>query len=559
MPKFATLLLFSLAIGPAAAADPPAELFLAGGALRTCSDLAPAACRTPPGVAPARGPARYRVDDGGVARALDERLWQGRQGAPDRAALLALLSSARRDADWDRDALEQRFDSFRGQGQPWRRLLDDERAALLSALELAHPPEQPRPREATRLADSRDAAGVEVLRAFVAAAKERAGGAAPRIAVVTASAQDPFEPVDFYLSAFRELGAEVEWWPVDAALNAAVFEHRRCDWLDAMRRERLRQSGRDRPYPDLGALQWRACLDPERTRTLPSRVQGLFFAGGDQWRHRQAFFGPDEKPNAWLVSLREAHAAGRLVVGGTSAGTAVQAGRAMVSNGTAAEALRTGARAMPPLEPGCERAGRCAQGLPEDTVTYWPAGGLGLLPDWTLDTHFSDRGRELRLLRLMHDAGVDWGAGVDETSALRFVRDGDGWRVQALGREGGWLFQRIPPSGDGAIAARVHYLAPGAWVRVDARGVAAPRDRTEQLAGDGPDRGDESRDALEGGALRNAVVALANGQRDEVALPAGTGVATLARTRDTHVWQAPSGRPGALNLELRYAPKKSSP
>lgn len=558
MPKSLMFLLLALASDGAAATEHPSELFLAGGALRTCSDLAPGACRHPPTEAPARGPARYQVDDGGVSRALDPRLWQGRRGAPERAALLAMLSSARQAGDLERAALEDRLDAYRGHGHPWRQLLDDERAAILSALERAHPPEQPRPREATHLTDSRDPGGVEVLRAFVAAARARAGGATPRIAVVTASSQDSFEPVDFYLSAFRELGAIAEWWPVDAALNAAVFELGNCNQLDALRRERLLQSGRDRPYPDLGALQWRACLDPEATLAVPARAHGMFFAGGDQWKHRQAFFDGKDQPNAWLTALRAAHASGRLVVGGTSAGTAVQSGSAMVSNGDSSEALRGGARAMPPLDPGCGRAGRCALGLPEGSLTYWPAGGLGLLPGWTVDTHFSERGRELRLLKLMHAANVDWGAGVDETSALHFRREGDGWHVQALGASGGWLFQRLPAGADGALSARVHYIAPGAGLWVDAGGVRTEKRMPSRIDASRPDP-TPVRDALADGALRSAAAALAEGSVSTLTLTAGEGRVELSRTGDSSAWRDGENRAGITQLLLRYEPDAESP
>ncbi|MBP6597165.1 MAG: hypothetical protein KA196_06595, partial [Arenimonas sp.] len=380
MPK--TLILLALAAtGLAVAAPPlPAELFLAGGALRTCSDLAPAGCTAAPRPAATRAAPRFRVDDGGIARALDPALWQGRHDAPARAELAAMLASARRDGDWERTDLEDRLAahctaagcSDAPRRAPWTRLLDDERAALLSALEVPQQVDGLRPRERTQLAASREQAGVDVLRAFVAAAARRSNGKPPRIAVVTASAQDSMEAVDFYLAAFEELGAQVQWWPVDAALNASVFELGHCDTLDRLRRERLRQSGRDRVYPDLGAQQQRACLDPEATASVPAQVQGIFFAGGDQWRHRQAFFDAQDQPNAWLLALRERHARGAVVVGGTSAGTAVQGGAAMLSNGTSAQALRGGALAGLPMAPGCERARRCPAGLSEDSLPYWP-------------------------------------------------------------------------------------------------------------------------------------------------------------------------------------------
>lgn len=564
MPK--TLILLLLAAAGSALATPPdaprpaPELFLAGGALRTCSDLAPTACRSLPAAGNARAVSVFRVDDGGISRALDPLIWTSRPQAPGRVALAAMLSSVRRDAAWERaeleDALERhcpRSACLGDAATPWRRLLSDERAAILSALEVPQVDDGARRRERANLAQSRQPEGVAVLRAFVAAARQRANGAAPRIAVVTASASDPFDPVDFYLDAFRELGAQAQWWPVDAALNAAVLQGGGCQRLDALRREHLKLSARDRVYPDLGALQWRACLDPDATAAVPANVHGIFFAGGDQWLHRRAFFDRDDQPNAWLQALRKATAAGSLVIGGTSAGTAVQGGAAMLSNGDSAEALRSGALARLPMDAGCADAGRCADGLSEDALTYWAGGGLGLLPGWTVDTHFSERARELRLLTLLHDAQVPLAAGVDETSALHVVGSGASATFEALGASGAWIFERLPADGRGARAARVHYLAPGAAFTLNADGLATTAKLAQTV--DATASVDVPRDALDDGALRAAAQALATGQAEALTLRAGKGRVTLARTPASRAWRAPGGLAGINNLTLTYVPK----
>lgn len=560
MPKTLIFLLLAAAGAVRPALADPAELFLAGGALRTCSDLAPGACRSPPPGVDARAASQFRVDDGGLSRALDPLLWADRPQAPPRATLAAMLASARRDASWERTALEDALDAYcvptacasGDRGHPWRQLLDDERAAVLSALELPQLDQGIRRRERAHLALSTDQAGVEVLRAFVAAAAQRAGGARPRIAVVTASSLDPFDPVDFYLDAFQSLGADAQWWPVDAALQAAVAQPGGCARLDALRREHLRLSSRDLVYPDLGAQQWRACLDPEATARVPQQVQGIFFAGGDQWRHRAAFFDADDQPNAWLLALRKAHAAGTLVVGGSSAGTAVQGGAAMLSNGTSAQALKAGALARPPVDPGCSAAGRCPEGVHGDSLTYWPAGGLGLLPGWTADTHFSERARELRLLTLMHDAGVAQALGVDETSALHLTRSADALQVEALGTSGGWVFQRLPGDGSGQRRVRAHYLAPGVRFTVKPDGLHASVPLAKRLKAPAG-AGEAPVDALADGALRSAAALLASG-REQITLRAGDGRVVLARSPQTRVWRAPGGGVGILALTLSYEP-----
>ncbi|MBP6627447.1 MAG: hypothetical protein KA187_08545, partial [Arenimonas sp.] len=141
MPK--TLIFLLLAAAGSASARPvfPSELFLAGGALRTCSDLAPGGCEAAPTPAATRMAPKFLVDDGGISRALDPTLWQDRSGAPARAELAAMLASARRDRGWERIALEDKFAAHcaahrcrdEGRQTPWSRLLDDERAGLFSA------------------------------------------------------------------------------------------------------------------------------------------------------------------------------------------------------------------------------------------------------------------------------------------------------------------------------------------------------------------------------------------------------------------------------------------
>ncbi len=507
----------------------PRELILAGGALKLCSSLAPKDCAPDPVVTvgglrqPVLGPSvrsapRYSLAPEVVGAAfeqpLDPALWQNTTSqphtpqprTPQREAMRALLDDARGhfgtmtfSEDTFRTHVESRCVSPRGDARscrgtaksPWLRLDDEQRSAVLAAMELAQfdgtqMNNRLRRRERASLESSRLPYGAEILRAFVAAARERMPGdhaiddnpsRRPRVAIVTASSFDPFDPLDFYLDALTQAGADVEWWPVDAALAAAVFDGRGCAALPALRRERLKLPGRERVYPDLTAQQQRACADPHALATLPDRVQGVFFNGGDQWKLRRAFFtgsaagnnaaGSNDMPNPWLSNLRAAVARGDVVIGGTSAGSAVQSGGPMLTNGTVEEALKHGAIASPPPVPGCTRSGDCVGGLNEDAFTFWPAGGLGLAPNMIVDTHFSERARELRLLRLLGDTGTRYGIGVDETSALHLRWQGDdGMEIFALGASGGWVFD-MPRGCEGdRLRAQAYYLAPGAplWI-----------------------------------------------------------------------------------------------
>lgn len=571
----------------AAPAPHPRELILAGGALGICSSLSPRSCaqgadvggplwRTTPlySLDPALAGAQFDS-------ALDPLLWAGREA--QREAISAVLDDLRGDVgrqsldeDTLRSALESRCVNVRGRVRPcrgtapapWLRLDDAHQASLLAALELPQTAaDGRRRRERVALDQGRRPHGAEILRAFVEAARQRGDGERPRVAVVTASAFDPFDPVDFYRDALTQAGAEVEWWPVDAALAAAVFGRdgapaQGCTALDALRRERLRLPARTRVYPDLVAEQERACADPERLRTLPERVHGVFFAGGDQWQLRRAFVMGDagalrDVPNPWLDALRAALAEGRVVIGGTSAGSAVQSGGPMLSNGTPREALRGGAIASTPPVPGCTRSGDCAGSLDENAFTYWSGGGLGLTPGIVVDTHFSERARELRLLRLLADTGSRWGIGVDEASAMHLRWQADGSvRVDALGAQGGWVFDAQPPACHGdALQARAWHLDG-----VSVRGVSisedglrdATRGRTTMADSAGP-AGAARGDALEGGSLRAAMRRLQTGS-EEVDEAKGARAGDITLQADAITVTLTPGASGNSPPTLRAAP-----
>lgn len=551
---------------PARAAAHDRELVLAGGSLHLCSSLAPRDCRADAGVTGTgmRGESRYRVDATGIedARTLPLRV----HGSFDGAARTAWLQSVRAavgDGDAARDAL---VDALRGacvaggvgrrcrggHASPWERMDDASRAALLSAFERPQLDARgARLRERASLDGSRDDAGPSILRAFVERASLRSPGQRPRVAVVTASAGDPFDPVDVYLDALRQAGAEPEWWPLDAAVAAALRAPDGCAALPALRRSVLQQAGRERVFADLAARQQAACTDVAALTALPDRVQGVFFTGGDQWRLRRAFVDDAGAPLPWLATLRAAVARGDVVIGGTSAGSAVQSGGPMLGNGTSAQALRDGAHAADPPVPGCTRAKSCGA-LHEDALTWSPAG-LALAPGLVVDTHFSERGRELRLLELLAATEHPRAIGVDETSALHLRWSGDGLVLRALGANGGWAMDASPGCEGRTRVARMHYLAPGVdwrWEddgRMTALGALPPvamHDAATAPPGD----------ALADGALRAAARAIAEG-RAVASQRAGDARASLVTTPETRAWTGERGT-GITGLRLALSPAR---
>jgi cyanophycinase-like exopeptidase len=552
--RWAALLLAAALPLASGASALPRELILAGGALALCSDLGARGCTEAPAGAE-RQSARYRFDEAGLARALQPALWP-QAGAPDsevRRAWLTQAGAKAGDEAVDAAGAEAALGgvclaarcSEADAKRPWSILLDSERGAVLAALEVPQQNAQgKRPTERAFPLQSRVEGGLAVMQAFVDAAKTRSPGK-PRIAVVTASGFDPMEPVDFYLSMFEALGAEAVWWPVDAAVAAAKFEKSDCTALPALRAERLGLTQSERVYPDLAAYQ-RAYCDSQPALML--QVQGVFFAGGDQWRMRRAFVRDDDRPNDWLLELQQAYADGRVVVGGTSAGSAIQSGAWMLSNGDVEAAVARAARIAPPPEPGCSAGARCAAGVSEDSLTLWPAGGLRLADGAIVDTHFSERARELRLLMAMQAADARWGYGADETSALRVRTFADRREIDALGESGGWVMQRV--DGDPPNTVRAWYLSPGATLVI--RGDEATLQLPETLGAARRPRGARPSSAFESGALRAAAQRLAWRCKYLQRLSATPGVAELTCDKGAQAWRGNNGVNGVGPLALRF-------
>ncbi|MGY6631938.1 MAG: cyanophycinase [Wenzhouxiangella sp.] len=292
--------------------------------------------------------------------------------------------------------------------------------------------------EQVQLTDSQNRHAVDIFKQVVAIAADISGKERPVIAVSTASARDPYDALDFYLDAFSQAGAEVVWLPLDAAVRAARDDNA-CDRLAEYQSRELGSFQRDRVWPERFAEQRRFCANPSAGLTLASRIDGLFINGGDQWLTLHAFKDRDGQATPELLRLLKRLEEGQLLIGGTSAGAAVQSGADMISNGSNLAALRDGAMASPPPPPGCERSGQCPEGLRGDSLTWHPAGGLGTVPKAIVDTHFSERHRQLRLARLLLDSGRTLGIGVDETTALVLRQNHGEANFEVIGAGAAWL------------------------------------------------------------------------------------------------------------------------
>ena len=285
----------------------------------------------------------------------------------------------------------------------------------------------------------------------------------PRIGILTSAASDPFDPVDFYLSAFAQAGADPQWLPLDPAVRFSFGSD--CSKLAGVRTALTGEPDRAAIYPDLANTQRAFCLDRASLSKILANLDGLFFNGGDQSLSKATWFD-GVQPIGEFAVLQARIKAQTLAIGGTSAGTAVMSQAAMITNGTSAVALIRGAKAVPPPPIDCTRKRSCPKGLVEDELTYEPSGGLGLFTLGILDTHFAARSRQGRLARLLLDSKTRFGFGVDETTALIVAQAPAGTRgsvrLRAIGAGSVWIFDARGANDAVQLSKRARLLKAGA-------------------------------------------------------------------------------------------------
>lgn len=284
----------------------------------------------------------------------------------------------------------------------------------------------------------------DMFRQFVAAAANnslrRDKTAKPRIVVLTASSNNPYEYVDYYLSLFESVGAEAIWLPLEPALPRAGD----CSQLNVLRFEWNGAFDRAARYPELAAYQLPLCLQPQKLLAIVDSADGFFVNGGDQSLTMRALQEPYGQFTAVARRLLDRVEAG-VPLSGSSAGNAVQSGHPrkaypMISGGRTSHALQHGALANEPNSPACDLHNRCSTAAADGQLTYRALGGLQLFTLGVSDTHFRERDREGRLLRLLLDTHTPFGFGVDEATALRVrFQDDDSASLSVLGAGGVWI------------------------------------------------------------------------------------------------------------------------
>jgi len=412
------------------------KFFLVGGGLKSCSSMAIKNCNTKalannPQLKQAKKGNYYNIDKKTVN--FINNYWPESFNDDNQQQIIELITSIQTDekstllSKSQLKAVFRRYDNNR----IINKLNDAEYYLLLDLLE------QPvlttngsaRLKEHVDLTNSKNVFSTEIYQEFVRLAKHISNKQKPKVLVLTASARDPFEAVDFYLAAFTQAGGDTQWLPLDATLNTLISQpgdrQQVCQQLTSTRLTIQGSANRELVYPDLTNQQLQACLAPNNILTAISQADGIFINGGDQSLTAKAFINSDGSDSAAFKLIKEKLANNTLIIGGTSAGTAVMSGGAykestiaMITNGQSNTAVFRGAKKDVLPQEGCQKSNSCNEAVLNDDLTYNSKGGLGLFHWGIMDTHFSERGRQGRLAQLALDTNTRFAFGVDEATAL---------------------------------------------------------------------------------------------------------------------------------------------
>lgn len=563
------------------------SLVLVGGGLRSCSSMNGHQCQPAHrfDAATTKTAARYGVSDAAIARIAAANWWSPnrRQQQVQTVQLLRSLTDKTSQSamalrqHWQR----QRVGALSGAAL-YQTLTDTELDMIFDELELpVMDAGQQRLPERVNLAASLDKHSRQVYEKIAElAAKVKKNQGKSKILLVTASSRDPFAAVDYYLDLFRQIGGaaapEVQWLPLSAAYQAAqrlqVAGQPGCSQLAVLLQEHHGSVNRAAVYPDLFGQMVDFCQrGTDDAVRMITQADAIFFNGGDQSLTWQALRQPDGSDTSELKAIRSAMRQGRLIVAGTSAGTAVQAGGhwqghqvPMISNGTSGHALQHAAIAAPQTARACQQRGHCSPELAEDQLTYQPLGGLGLFPFGVLDTHFSERSREIRLVRLLSDTGTRFGFGVDEATALLVgfkPAEPAVAKLSVIGAAGVFIADlqqaQVQQTGSAAAGAglvtpwqiskvRTHYLHAGQTASLTVNGLQLQQ---PQLPARQPDARLQAGDLLKPGHYRQITQQLCQQSFSTANGTAGRASLVISKTAQSRVFAADAQAAGTCTYQ----------
>jgi len=408
------------------------KLFLVGGALKTCTSMSLTHCNK--GMLPTefssmvnKSSNQYRVNRNKLIQL--KTIWPSQFSQQTLTRLLKALKPISSSVFFNKKEVKEILSKYDKENH-MSMLSDAEYVFVLDTLEVmvADIKTGKRLKEKVYLSASKNNFSIELFKSFVTQAALKNKNDSPKVLIVTASARDPFSAVDFYVDAFTQAGANASWLPLNATLQSiwqSADIHSECKKINYKLFEIQGVMQRENVYPDLYKEHLKACLNQQAIVKKIQNADAIFINGGDQSLTIQAFLNNDGEDSAILKLIKEKVANDTLIIGGTSAGTAVMSGGLfgyenipMITGGRSNTALVRGAfTSLLPFDK-CHIDDDCSEAMVDDDLSYRKQGGLGLFHWGIMDSHFSERDRQGRLMTLVITTDVKFAFGVDETTAL---------------------------------------------------------------------------------------------------------------------------------------------
>lgn len=196
----------------------------------------------------------------------------------------------------------------------------------------------------------------------------------------------------------------------------------------------------------------------------------VFFNGGNQSRHARTWLNDDGSYNKLMDAIYKRFKADKLIVAGSSAGTAIQSNPTYGEGASFGHLFYAKSAGLAPKNVNDGAIG--GTGLKDtrvktNSLQYLDNGGkmpgFGLTPDNVLvDTHFDARGRLARLIPALYSTNKNLGVGVDENTAF-FIQDNT---ATVYGQRGVFIADKtLAKKTDnkyfGVSGVRISYLSSG--------------------------------------------------------------------------------------------------
>lgn len=398
--------------------------------------------------------------------ATSDRVWTAfREETRKKVADALQLIHERVNEDIMSERVFEREFTRRATLQTYNKLSDAEYAKIIDLLEVPMSSDFP---EVVNVEESLNAESASLLRRLADFAQQTTtNDEQPLVYFSTAGHRDPYQAIDYYQSLFEQLGANAKWLPLDAAVVAARNEGR-CEELHQVQEEVLGAYDRQRVYVDDYRQQQAFCQSQDAEYEMLQEANAVFFAGDSAHLIRESLVKQDNSPSDLLRMMVARVQQKKLVVGGNNGGAAVLTAKPMVSNGSTASAIKDGGAASNPATHGCDLDNTCPPNTGPDSLTYHPFGGISLFHFASVDTEFSEQGRQGRLIRLAAESSTALSLGIDENTAMLVnLEKGD---FDIIGERGVFFVEHAQGS-DNAVASTFHYLISGATGMINPQGL----------------------------------------------------------------------------------------